>query len=83
MALAKFSAAFAPAEILNLVAVGAVAAQCRFIEEPLDTAIQTNSVGVSTKPNRPAHLLVAAATENQRLGGFENAFHKTVLRFPR
>jgi hypothetical protein len=58
----------------NLVAVGAIAAQGLFIEQPLDAAIQANSVGVSTKPNRPAHLLVAAATEDQRSSGFEYAF---------
>lgn len=70
LTLAKFFAAFAPEQI---IAVRTVAAQPLFVEEPLDTAIQTNSVGVPAKPNRPAHLLVAAATENQRSGGFENA----------
>jgi len=74
-------------EIPNFVAVRAVAAQPLFVEEPLDTALQTNLVGVPTKPNRPAHPVVAAATKNQRSGGFENALQRcsplTALSKPR
>jgi len=81
LALARFFVASAPEEIINVVAVGAVAAPPLFIKEPLDTAIQTNSESVSTDPKRPAHLFVAAATEKQRSGGFENAL-QTVLRYP-
>jgi hypothetical protein len=67
-------------EFIDMVTVGTVLAQGVFIEPPLDAAIKTNSVRGSSKPNRPAHLPVAAATEDQHPGGFENV-SQVVLRF--
>jgi len=66
-------------EFIDVVTVGTVPAQGVFIEPPLDAAIKTDSVRGSSKPNRPAHLPVAAATEDQHPGGFENV-SQVVLR---
>ena len=59
-------------EFIDVVTVGTVPAQGVFIEQPLDAAIQTNSVRGPSKPDRPAHLPVAAATKDKHSGGFEN-----------
>ncbi len=51
-------------EAVQIVAIGAVRAKRPFVKQALDSATQTNLVGVSLGANRPTQLSVPAAAKD-------------------
>ncbi len=55
-------------ELVQVVAVGAIAGKTGFIKQALNATPQTNPVGASLNAERPAHLTVPAATHHDHGG---------------
>ena len=51
-------------QLVHVVAIGAVAGKCGFVEQSLDAARQTDPVGASLYAQRPTHFSMPAATHH-------------------
>ena len=55
-------------QLVEIVTVGSVGAECCLIKQALDAAAQANLIGVILKAHRPTHLAVPAAAKDHDSG---------------
>lgn len=55
-------------QTIQVVAVGAISAECALVEQALDTAIEADLVGAVLRTNWPAHFAVPAPSQDHHSG---------------